>query len=71
VPRERTSAADNWRGLRDPLLATAAAILFGAACYAFEFSSGARCHGWPVAPDYRNGRGEGGGRVDHPRPVAG
>jgi hypothetical protein len=40
VPRERNSAADNWCGLRVPLLATAAGIMFAAVCYVFDCQFG-------------------------------
>jgi hypothetical protein len=36
VPREHNSAADNWCGLRLPILATVAALLLGAVCYVFD-----------------------------------
>jgi hypothetical protein len=41
VPREHNSAADNWRGLRVPLLATVAAIWLGAVWYVFDYHFGA------------------------------
>jgi hypothetical protein len=71
VPRERNSAADNWRGLRVPLLATVAAIWLVAVWYVFDSRFGALRHGRFSAPDSLNDRGEGGGSVLHPRPVAG
>jgi hypothetical protein len=36
VVRERNTEADNGRGLCVPLFAAAAALLFGATCYAFD-----------------------------------
>jgi hypothetical protein len=50
MPRERNSAADNWSGLRVPLLATVAALLLGTVCYVFDSHFGASGFALTPAP---------------------